>query len=97
MIIKSKNGLTEKYAHMRKFLVKPGDVVPAGGVIGMVGSTGRTRSSHLHFSIYEKKGWNKSDHLDPKSFICKYPVFTLDPKSFICKYPVFTLPHNHTH
>jgi len=83
MIIKTKNGLTEKYAHMRKFLVKAGAVVPAGAVIGMVGSTGRTRSSHLHFAIYEKKGWNKSDHLDPRGFICNYPVFTH--------------PHNHSH
>ena len=74
MIIKSKNGLTEKYAHMRKFLVKLGDVVPAGGVIGMVGSTGRTHGSHLHFAIYENKGWKKSDHLDPKRFICDYSL-----------------------
>ena len=48
------NGLTSRYAHLSRSLVKAGDVVMKGQVIAMVGVTGRTTGPHLHFEVREK-------------------------------------------
>lgn len=45
------NGLMTRYAHLAKRLVKVGDVVLSGGIIGQVGSTGRATGPHLHFEV----------------------------------------------
>ena len=48
------NGLTSRYAHLSKSLVKVGDVVMKGQVVAQVGMTGRTTGPHLHFEVREK-------------------------------------------
>ena len=42
-------GVSTRYGHMSKILVKAGDAVSPGMVIGLVGSTGRSTGPHLHY------------------------------------------------
>jgi murein DD-endopeptidase MepM/ murein hydrolase activator NlpD len=44
-------GYQTLYAHLRRVQVPPGSWVRAGGVIGEVGSTGRSTGPHLHFEV----------------------------------------------
>ena len=50
---------TAYYAHLDKQLVKSGQRVHKGQIIGSVGNTGnaRTTPSHLHFGIRPGRGW----------------------------------------
>ncbi len=50
--IKHGNGLTTLYGHQSKNLVKVGDKVKAGQVIGLTGRTGRATTEHCHFEIF---------------------------------------------
>ncbi|MCT7375351.1 peptidoglycan DD-metalloendopeptidase family protein [Chelativorans salis] len=43
--------ITTRYAHLSKILVKPGDKVDAGAVIGQAGSSGRSTGPHLHYEV----------------------------------------------
>lgn len=45
------NGITSRYAHMRKILVRVGQKISRGKVVGQVGSTGRSTGPHLHFEV----------------------------------------------
>ncbi|MCR5114639.1 MAG: peptidoglycan DD-metalloendopeptidase family protein [Bacteroidales bacterium] len=49
VIVRHPNGLETYYAHLSKILVKENEVVSAGEVIGLAGSTGRSTGPHLHF------------------------------------------------
>ncbi len=58
------NGYVTRYAHNDKNLVKVGDVVQGGHVIGKMGATGRATGSHVHFEVsYQGKTVN------PKKFV----------------------------
>lgn len=43
------NGLATRYGHMSQILVKAGDHVQPGSILGRVGSTGRSTGPHLHY------------------------------------------------
>ncbi len=49
------NGYITAYGHMQNYLVKKGERVEQGQVIGQVGSTGRSTGPHLHYEIQLNK------------------------------------------
>ena len=49
--IKHAYGLETLYSHQSKNMVKKGDKVKAGQVIGLSGRTGRATTEHLHFEV----------------------------------------------
>lgn len=51
VILKHANSLQTYYAHLSKCLVKVGDNVVAGDVVGLGGRTGRASTDHLHFEV----------------------------------------------
>ncbi|MGF1462980.1 MAG: M23 family metallopeptidase [Maricaulaceae bacterium] len=57
-------GFKTRYAHLSKALVKRGDSVEAGEVVGRMGSTGRSTGVHLHYEI-----WFKGKVYDPEKFL----------------------------
>jgi murein DD-endopeptidase MepM/ murein hydrolase activator NlpD len=54
VIIRHYNGIETYYAHLSKLKVAVNQVVHCGDLIGLGGSTGRSRSPHLHFEVRYK-------------------------------------------
>ena len=58
------NGLTTRYAHASKLLVKAGDVVMPHDAIAAVGSSGRSTGPHLHFEVLRN-----GEATDPRRYL----------------------------
>jgi murein DD-endopeptidase MepM/ murein hydrolase activator NlpD len=66
------NGLVTVYGHASQLLVKQGDTVKAGQIIGLVGSTGHATGPRLHLEIHvngkavDPETWFKQHGVDLK-------------------------------
>jgi murein DD-endopeptidase MepM/ murein hydrolase activator NlpD len=51
VVIKHGFGYETLYGHMTKYIVRPGQKVKRGELIGYVGSTGRSTGPHVHYEV----------------------------------------------
>lgn len=51
VVVDHGNGLSTVYAHLSKIHVKAGDVLEEGQVVGIMGNTGNSTATHLHYEI----------------------------------------------
>jgi murein DD-endopeptidase MepM/ murein hydrolase activator NlpD len=58
------NGLTTRYAHLSAIAVREGAKVPAGAILGKIGSTGRSTAPHLHYEVRIN-----GDAVDPRRYL----------------------------
>lgn len=58
------NGYITRYAHNKQNLVAVGDKVEKGQVIAIIGSSGRSTGTHVHFEVVKN-----GKHVDPRKFI----------------------------
>lgn len=74
VLIHHANDFYTLYAHLSQILVKVGDEVKAGDVIGAVGQSGAATGSHLHFEV--RRGGDGTDY-----FSTENPEVWLIPKA----------------
>ncbi|MBG65695.1 MAG: peptidase M23 [Flavobacteriales bacterium] len=63
VIINHGYGYKTLYAHMKKYIVKKGQKVKRGEIIGYVGNTGTSVAPHLHYEVHKN-----GKKLDPVNF-----------------------------
>ena len=64
IVIRHGREYTTVYAHLHRFLVKEGDRVRRGQVIGQAGSSGNVTGVHLHFEVRRN-----GEPMDPQDYI----------------------------
>jgi murein DD-endopeptidase MepM/ murein hydrolase activator NlpD len=62
--LRHEGGIVSMYAHLAKALVRPGDRVAEGQLIGRAGCTGSCTGVHLHFQV-----WVDRKLTDPQRFL----------------------------
>lgn len=83
VVVRHANGLETLYGHMSKRLVEVGDVVEAGEVIGLGGSTGRSTGSHLHFEArYLGHPIDPEKLFDMEEGVLRSDQFSITPRTF---------------
>lgn len=74
IIIAHSGGLLTLYGHLEAMMVKPGDAVKAGQVIGLLGSTGNSTGPHCHFEVRINGA-----PVDPRPFLPALPAGATGP------------------
>lgn len=57
-------GFSTRYGHHEELLVKVGDIVKKGQIIGLMGSSGRSTGPHVHFEVFKN-----GRVVDPSAYI----------------------------
>ena len=51
IVVEHTDGIHSAYAHLSQLMVKVGDVIKEGDMIGLSGDTGRVTTAHLHYEV----------------------------------------------
>ena len=83
IVIRHFNGLETVYGHLSKHLVKVNQVVRAGEIIGLGGSTGRSTGPHLHYEIrFLGQPLPPGDFIDFENYTAIYRILDLSAHQF---------------
>ncbi len=74
VILAHAGGLLTLYGHLEAVMVKAGDAVKAGQVIGLLGSTGNSTGPHCHFEVRVN-----GTPVDPRPFLPALPAGATGP------------------
>ncbi len=68
IFIRHGEGYATLFGHTSQLLVKVGDKVKRGQTIALMGSTGRSTGSHVHYEV-----WRRGRQIDPTQFMKQSP------------------------
>lgn len=84
--IETDDGYAVYLCHLAAYSVRAGQLVSAGDVIGMEGSTGKVTGRHLHFEVRKGgKSVNPAPLLGIVNQAGVYPVPVIDCAELVCK------------
>ena len=66
VVVEHGHGFSTAYAHNRKPLVRVGQRLSRGDVVGLSGSTGISTGPHVHYEI-----WKDGRHINPVAFLAR--------------------------
>ncbi|MGM0125820.1 hypothetical protein IGI37_003221 [Enterococcus sp. AZ194] len=69
VVLGHEDGVSTLYAHQAEYVVKPGETVEQGQIIGYVGSTGNSTGSHLHFEVCEDASLSQARLINPEKVL----------------------------
>jgi murein DD-endopeptidase MepM/ murein hydrolase activator NlpD len=73
VLVEHENGLSTLYGHLSERLVKVGEKVYPGDIVGLAGNTGKSSGAHLHFEIRYGE-----INIDPEAIV-DFPNWELKP------------------
>ena len=69
VLIKHPNGMYSRYAHLKEVKVNKGQTVDENTIIGIMGNTGNSNGTHLHFEV--ATGSSSATRIDPTPYLTK--------------------------
>jgi murein DD-endopeptidase MepM/ murein hydrolase activator NlpD len=90
------NGYATVYAHMKTVSATVGTLIhtPGEQPLGIMGNTGRSLGTHLHFGLYfdaNRDGrWSRNEVVDPYGWLHAGPDPWRGPSSYLWAYPIWT-------
>ncbi len=83
VVLRHKNGLETLYGHFLKRIVRVGQEVKKGDLIGLGGSTGRSTGYHLHFEVrYKGAAVNPVELYDFEKNELRSEIVDITPQTF---------------
>lgn len=83
VLVRHYNGLETLYGHLSDIRCTVGQIVQAGDLMAMGGSTGRSSGPHLHFEVrYQGIPLNPMEIFDFNGHTIKAQNFTISPETF---------------
>lgn len=69
VLLKHPNGMYSRYAHLKEVKVNKGQTVDENTIIGIMGNTGNSNGTHLHFEV--ATGYSSATRIDPTPYLTK--------------------------
>ena len=69
VLIKHPNGMYSRYAHLKEVKVSKGQTVDENTIVGIMGNTGNSNGTHLHFEV--ATGYSSATRIDPTPYLTK--------------------------